>query len=74
MNHGTTDKEAQTILDDLRAFYHLLAGNELTIVTDHQPLMYLKTSKIPRKKQLRCQGNRGQFRMKIIYRQDNGTI
>ena len=48
MNYGTTDKEALAIIDALTAFHHLLAGNEFTIVTDHQPLMYLKTSKIGR--------------------------
>jgi len=66
-NYGTTDKEALAIVDALTAFYHLLAGNEFTIVTDHQPLMYLKTSRIPTKKQLRWRGYIGQFRTKIIY-------
>ena len=53
MNYGTTDKEALAIIDTLAAFDHLLAGNEFMIVTGHQPLMYLKTSKTPTKKQLR---------------------
>jgi len=68
MNYGTTDKEALAIVDALTAFNHLLAGNEFTIVTDHQPLMYLKTSRTPTKKQLRWRGYIGQFRTKIIYR------
>jgi len=68
MNYGTTDKEALAIVDALTAFHHLLAGNEFTIVTDHQPLMYLKTSRTPTKKQLRWRGYIGQFRTKIIYR------
>ena len=34
MNYGTTNKEALAIIDALAAFHHLLAGNELTIVTD----------------------------------------
>jgi len=42
MNYGTTDKEALAIMDALIAFDHLLAGYEFTIVTDHQPLMYLR--------------------------------
>jgi len=67
MNYGTTDKEALTIVDALTAFHHLLAGNEFTIVTDHQPLMYLKTRRTPTKKQLRWRGYIGQFRTKIIY-------
>jgi len=53
MNYGTTDKEALAIVDALIAFHHLLAGNEFTIVTDHQPLMYLNISRISTKKQLR---------------------
>jgi len=53
MNYGTTDKEALAIVDALTAFHHLLAGNEFTIVTDHQPLMYLKTSRTSTKNQLR---------------------
>ena len=68
MNYGTTDKEALAIIDALTAFHHLLAGNEFTIVTDHQPLMYLKTSKTPTKKLLRWRGFIGQFRTKIVYR------
>jgi len=68
MNYGTTDKEALAIVDALTAFHHLLAGNEFTLVTDHQPLMYLKTSRTPTKKQLRWRGYIGQFRTKIIYR------
>jgi len=67
MNYDTTDKEALAIVDALRAFHHLLAGNEFTIVTDHQPLMYLKTIRTPTKKQLRWRGSRGQFRTRIIY-------
>src|ERR1700743_2950710 len=43
MNYGTTDKEALAIIDALAAFHHLLTCNEFMIVTDHQPLMYLKT-------------------------------
>jgi len=68
MNYGTTDKEALVMVDAHTAFHHLLAGNEFTIVTDHQPLMYLKTSRTPTKKQLRWQGSIGQFSTKIIYR------
>jgi len=68
MNYGTTDKEALAIVDGLTAFHHLLAGNEFTIVTNHQPLMYLKTSRTPTKKQLRWRGHIGQFRTQIIYR------
>jgi len=52
MNYGTTDKEALGIVDALTAFHHLLAGNKFMIVTDHQPLMYLKRSRTPTKKQL----------------------
>jgi len=68
MNYGTPDKEALAIVEALTAFHHLLAGNEFTIVTDHQPLMYLKTSRTPTKKQLRWRGYIGQFRTKTIYR------
>jgi len=68
MNYGTTDKEALAMADTLTAFYHLLAGNEFTIVTDHEPLMYLRTSRTPTKKQLRWRGYIGQFRTKIPYR------
>jgi len=56
MNYGTTDKEALGIVDALTAFYHLLSGNEFTMVTDHHPLMYLKTSRTPTKQPLRWQG------------------
>jgi len=68
INYGTTVKEALAIVDALTAFHHLLAGNEFTIVTHHQPLMYLKTSRTPTRKQLRWRGYIGQFRTKIIYR------
>jgi len=68
MNYGTRDKEALAIVDALTAFYHLLAGNEFTMVTDHQPRMYLKTSRTPTKKQLRWRGYIGQFRTKNINR------
>ena len=53
INYGTTDKKALTISDALTSFHHLLAGNEFTIVTEYQPLMYLTTSRMPSKKQLR---------------------
>ena len=68
MNYRTTDKEALAIIDALAAFHHLLTSNEFTIVTDHQPLMYLKTSRTLTKKQLRWRGFIGQFRTKIVYR------
>ena len=68
MNYGTTDKEALAIIGVLTSFHQLLAGNEFTIVTDHQPLMYLKTSRTPTKNQLRWRGFIGQFRTKIVYR------
>jgi len=73
MNYGTTDKEALMIVDTLTAFYHLLTGNEFMIVTDHQPLMYLKISRTPTKKQVKSRGYIGQFRTKIIYRPGQWT-
>ena len=68
MNYGTTDKEALAIIDTLTSFHPLLAGNEFTIVRDHRPPMYLKTSRTPTKKQLRWREFLGQFRTKIVYR------
>jgi len=68
MNYGTTDKEALALVDPLTAFHHLLAGNKFTLGTNHQPLMYLRTSRTPTKKLLRWRGYIGQFRTKIIYR------
>jgi len=56
MNHGTTDKKALVMVDTLPAFHHLPAGKEFTIVTDHQPLMYHKTSRTPKEKQPRWRG------------------
>jgi len=56
MNYGTIDKEALTIVDAITAFHHLLAGNQFTIVTDHQPLIYLKTSRTATKMQLGWRG------------------
>jgi len=67
MNYGTTDKEALAIVDTLTAFHHLLAGNEFTIVTDHQRLIYIKTSRRLTKEHLRWRGYIGQFRTKIVY-------
>ena len=68
MNYGKTDKEALAIIDALTSFHHLLAGNEFRIVIEHQPLLYLKTSKTPTQKQLRWRGFIGQFRTKLVYR------
>ena len=58
MYYDTTDKEALALarVDGLTAFHHLLAGNKFTIVTDHQPLKDLKTSRTPTKKRLRWRG------------------
>ena len=53
MNYGSTDKKALGIIEALTAFHHLLAGNESTIVTDYQPLIYLKTIRTPTKIQFR---------------------
>jgi len=74
INYGTTDKEALAIVNALRAFYHLLTGNEFTLVTDHQPPMYFKTSRTPITKLLRWRGYIGQFSTKSYTGQDNGTI
>lgn len=52
MNYGTTDKETVAIIDALTVFHHLLVSNKFIIVTDHEPLMYLKTSRIPTMKKL----------------------
>jgi len=67
MKYGTTEKEGLAIFDGLTAFQNLLAGNEFTIVTDHQPLIYLKRSRKRTNKQLRWRGYIGQFRTKIMY-------
>jgi len=66
MKYGTTDKEVLAIVDALTALYQLLGGNEFMIVTDHQPLVYLKTSRTPTKKQSGWRGYIGQVRTKII--------
>lgn len=50
------------------SFHHLLAGNEFTIVTEHQPLMYLMTRRTPIKRQLRWGGFGDQFLTEIVYR------
>jgi len=68
INHGTTDKKALTIVDALTAFLHILAQNEFMIVTDHQPRMYLKTSRTPTMKLLGWQVHIDQFRTRIVYR------
>ena len=52
MNYGTTGKEAPVIINALAVFHHLPTRNEFMIVTDHQPLMYLRTSITQTKKQL----------------------
>jgi len=67
MNYGSKDKEALPIVDALTAFYHLLAGKEFMIVNDHQPMMYLKTSRTPTKEQLGWRGYIGQLRTTIIH-------
>jgi len=54
------------IVDALTTFHHLLAGNEFMMVTDHQPLIYLKTRKTPTKAELRWRGYIGQFRIRIV--------
>ena len=68
MNYGTTDKEALAIMDALSAFAHMLMGREFTIVTDHQPLIYLYRVKNPSKKQMRWRNELGKFCAKIIYK------
>ena len=45
MDYNTTDKEALAIMNVVISLHHLLAGNKFTIVTEHQPLMYLMTSR-----------------------------
>ena len=66
MNYRTTDKEVLSIIDAPTSFHYLLAGNKFWIVTDHQPLMYLKTSRTPTKKQLRWSRFIRQFLTKIV--------
>ena len=53
MNYGTTNKEALAIVDALNTFDHMISGIQFTIVTDHQPLIYLQTVKTPGRKQIR---------------------
>jgi len=67
MNYGPTEEQALVIVDALTAFHNLRADNQFTTVTDYQPLMYLKTSRTPIKKQLRWREYIGQFRTRIIY-------
>ena len=68
MNYGTTDKEALAIVDALETFHYILAGAEFTIVTDHQPLTHLKTTRQPTQRQLRWKMFIGKFQAKIEYR------
>jgi len=68
MNYGTTDKEALAIMDAWVAFDHLLAGYEFTIVTDHQPLMYLRRDRRPSRKQMRWRTHLAKYMAKIVYK------
>jgi len=68
MNYGTTDKEALGIMDVLVVFDHLLAGHEFTIVTHHQPLMYLRTDRRPTRKPMRWRTHLANYMAKIVYK------
>jgi len=68
MDYRTTDKKALAIMDALVAFDHLLAGHELTIVTDHQRLRYLRTDRRPTRKQMRWPTHLAKYMAKIVYR------
>jgi len=68
MNYGTTDKEALAIMDALVPFDHLLAGHEFTILTNHQPLMYLSTDPRPTRNQMRWCTHLAKYMAKIVYK------
>jgi len=55
-------------MDALVAFDHLLAGHKFTIVTDNQPLMYLRTDRRPTRKQMRWRTHLAKYMAKIVYK------
>ena len=55
-------------MDALETYHYILAGTEFTIVTDHQPLTHLKTTRHPTQRQLRWKMFIGKFRARIEYR------
>ena len=67
ISYGITDKEALAILNALVAFDHLLAGHEFTIVTDHQPLIYLRTDRTPTRKQMSWGTHLAKHMAKVVY-------
>ncbi|WP_442959988.1 Ty3/Gypsy family RNase HI domain-containing protein [Providencia sp. PROV201] len=69
INYGTTDKEALAIIDALHSFSHILLGRKFTIVTDHRPLIHLKTAKNPSRKQLRWLTELSKYDANIEYQQ-----
>jgi len=58
--HGTLRTHIITFAD--------VAGHEFTIVTDYQPLMYLRTDRRPTRKQLRWCIPLGKYMAKIFYK------
>ena len=67
-NYCATDRELLAIISALQTFRYYLLGKRFTLVTDHQPLTYLKSIKDPHGRRGRWLMQLEEFDFDIIYR------
>ena len=67
-NYSTIEKECFAVVQALKTFYVYLDGQEFTLETDHQPLVWLMKMKNNNQRLMRWALYLSQFRMKIGHR------
>ena len=67
-NYGTSEKELLAVVKSIENFKQYLYGREFTLVTDHQPLIWLMTMKNPAARLARWITRMEQYEFKIIHR------
>jgi len=73
-NYHTTDQELLAIVRACKEWRCYLEGSEVNLITDHQPLTYLKTKQDLSRRQARWSEFLSRFNFKIVYSPGSGNV
>ncbi len=73
-NYSTHDRELLAVVDSLKTWRHWLAGQTITVITDHRTLQFLHTQSTPTGRHARWLDTLAEYNVKFVYKPGKDNI